>query len=109
MKAILNAVPSIASRDGGLSELIVDNVNGWLFGEDIRELIEISGQEAMEINEREYTELKEKLIKVYKMFKEEPERYYGIALSALRSFVPRASMYRVLKEYYPDLVKIPIV
>jgi len=43
------------------------------------------------------------------MFKEEPERYYRIALSALRSFVPRASMYRVLKEYYPDLVKIPIV
>uniref|UniRef100_A0A832CR00 Glycosyltransferase n=1 Tax=Ignisphaera aggregans TaxID=334771 RepID=A0A832CR00_9CREN len=59
MKAILNAVPSIASRDGGLSELIVDNVNGWLFGEDIRELIEISSQEAMEINERGYSELKE--------------------------------------------------
>ena len=43
------------------------------------------------------------------MFKEEPERYYRIALSALRSFVPRTSMYRVMKEYYPDLVKIPIV
>ncbi|MEM4903106.1 MAG: glycosyl transferase family 1, partial [Ignisphaera sp.] len=107
--AALNAVPSIASRDGGVLEFIVDNVNGWLFGEDIREPIEIGSQKAIEISEREYTELKEKLIKVYKMFKEEPERYYGIALSALRSFVPRASMYRVLKEYYPDLVKIPIV
>ncbi|MEM1541735.1 MAG: glycogen/starch/alpha-glucan phosphorylase [Ignisphaera sp.] len=109
MKAALNAVPSIASRDGGVLEFIVDNVNGWLFGEDIREPIEIGSQKAMEINEREYSELREKLIKIYKIFKEEPERYYGIALSALRSFVPRASMYRVLKEYYPDLVKIPIV
>lgn len=109
MKAALNAIPSIASRDGGVLEFIVDNVNGWLFGEDIREPIEINSQKAEEINEKEYQELKEKLIKAYKIFKEEPERYYGIALSALRSFTPRASMYRVLKEYYPDLINIPIV
>lgn len=109
MKAAINAVPSIASRDGAVLEFIVHGVNGWLFGEDIRDPIEIYSQRASEINEKEYAELKELLLRVYRLFCEEPERYYGISLSALRSFISRASMYRVLREYYPDLIKIPIV
>ncbi|MEM1678290.1 MAG: glycogen/starch/alpha-glucan phosphorylase [Ignisphaera sp.] len=109
MKAAINAVPSIASRDGAVLEFIVDGINGWLFGEDIREPIEIYSQRASEINEREYAELKETLIRVYKIFSEEPEKYYGVSLSALRSFISRASMYRVLREYYPELIKLPII
>lgn len=109
MKAAVNAVPTLATRDGGVLEFIVDGVNGWLCGEDIRDPIDVYSKEAGEINEREYAEIKAKLLKVLDMFLTEPERYYVTALAALRTFVQRASMHRVLREYYPDLVKVPII
>jgi starch phosphorylase len=109
MKAAINGVPSLASRDGGVLEFIVDGVNGWLFGNDIREPIDMGSNEARNINEKEYDELKAKLLKIYQIFKEEPEVFYDISLSAIRSFVPRVSMIRVLREYYPDIVKLPLI
>jgi len=109
MKAAINGVPTLASRDGGVLELIVDNVNGWLFGEDIREPIDIYSQRASEINEKEYGELKTRLLQILELYKTNPERYYSIAFSALRSFIPRVSMQRVLREYYPDIIKAPII
>ncbi len=109
MKTAINAIPTLASRDGATLEFIVDGVNGWLFGEDIREPVELQSQRASEINEKEYAEFKEKFLSIYRIFKDDPERYYTISLSALRSFIARASMVRVLKEYYPDLIKIPVV
>lgn len=109
MKAAINGTPSLAIKDGGVLELIVDGVNGWVFGEDIREPIDLGSKEAQEINERDYSELKTKLLKIYQMFRAEPEIFYDVALSAIRSFTPRVSMFRVLREYYPDLVKIPLI
>ncbi|MEM0247416.1 MAG: glycogen/starch/alpha-glucan phosphorylase [Desulfurococcaceae archaeon] len=109
MKAAINGVPSLAVRDGGVLEFVVDGINGWLFGEDLREPIDLHCEKAREINERDYDELKAKLLKIYKVFKEGSEAFYSIALSATRSFMPRVSMFRVLKEYYPDLVKTPLV
>lgn len=109
MKAAINGVPTLASRDGGVLEFIVDNVNGWLFGDDIREPVDLGSNEARNINEKEYNELKAKLLKIYQMFKEEPEVFYDVSLSTIRSFVPRVSMIRVLREYYPDILKIPLI
>lgn len=109
MKSSINGVPTLASRDGGVLELVVDGVNGWLFGEDVRELLDLGSREAQEVNEREYAELRGKLIKVYSTFRDEPEAFYDVSLSAVRSFIPRVSMVRVLREYYPDLVKLPLV
>jgi starch phosphorylase len=109
MKSAINGTPSLASRDGGALELIVNGVNGWLFGEDIREPVDLGSKDAQEINEREYSELKEKLLKIYSTFRDEPETFYDVSLSAIRSFIPRASMVRVLREYYPDLIKLPLV
>ncbi|WP_243679133.1 glycogen/starch/alpha-glucan phosphorylase [Vulcanisaeta distributa] len=66
MKAAINGVPSIASRDGAAVELITDGVNGWLFGSDIRELIDFANDpRGKEIDEREYTEFKAKFSQVY--------------------------------------------
>jgi len=90
-------------------ELVVDGVNGWLFGEDVREPLDLGSREAQEVNEREYTELRGKLLKVYSAFRVEPETFYDVSLSAVRSFIPRVGMVRVLREYYPDLVKLPLV
>jgi starch phosphorylase len=105
MKAAVNGVPTLASRDGGVLELVVDGVNGWLFGEDIRELVELHSEEASRINEREYEEMKARFQEILRIYRENPEKYYSVALLALRSLTPRVSMSRVLGEYYPDVVK----
>ncbi|WP_054857684.1 glycogen/starch/alpha-glucan phosphorylase [Vulcanisaeta sp. JCM 16159] len=106
MKAAINGVPSIASRDGAAVELITDGVNGWLFGSDIRELIDfVNDPRGKEIDEREYTEFKAKFSQVYDLYNSDKERFYLISLSAIFSFAPRVDIKRVLREYYPDLVR----
>jgi len=109
MKAAINAVPTIASRDGGALELIVHGVNGWFFGEDIREPIDYSGLEAHKINEREYQEFKAIFLKAISTININPEEYFRVALSALRSFIPKVSMIRVLRDYYPQLIRLPTI
>jgi len=106
MKAAVNGVPSVASRDGAVVELIVDGVNGWLFGSDIRDLIDFaSDPRGKEIDEKEYDEFKAKFAQVYDLYNSDKERFYLIGLSAILTFVPRVDIRRVLREYYPDLVR----
>lgn len=105
MKAAVNGVPSLASRDGGVVELIKDNVNGWLFGTDIRDLTLIWDGLAQKIDESEYAEMKAKFSSILAKFRDEREEYMRVALSAILTFAPRVSMDRVMREYYPDLVR----
>jgi starch phosphorylase len=105
MKAAVNGVPTLASIDGGVLEFIVNNVNGWLFGKDIRELIDYKSQKAKEINEEEYSEFQSLFLRISDMYFNEPEDYYRVALNALRTFIFRANIERVLKEYYPNIIK----
>ena len=106
MKAAVNGVPSIASRDGAAVELITDGVNGWLFGSDVRELIDFANDpRGKEIDEREYAEFRAKFAQVYDLYNSDKERFYLISLSAIFSFAPRVDIKRVLREYYPDLVR----
>ncbi|WP_069806710.1 glycogen/starch/alpha-glucan phosphorylase [Vulcanisaeta thermophila] len=106
MKAAINGVPSIASRDGAAVELIVDGVNGWLFGEDVRELIDMNNDpRSKEIDEREYEEFKARFAQVYDLFNSDREKFHLIGLSAILSFASRVDIRRVLREYYPDLVR----
>jgi hypothetical protein len=44
-------------------------------------------------------------LKIYELYRSDSESYYKVGLNALRAFVTRASMERVMKEYYPGLVK----
>ncbi len=106
MKAGVNGVPSISSRDGGALELIVDGVNGWLFGNDLRDMVNYGGEEARGVNEAEYAQLRDTLIKVHRMYSEDPESFNRVGLNALRGFAARASMERVMREYYPELLGI---
>ncbi len=104
MKAGVNGVPSIASRDGGALEFIVDGVNGWFFGEDLRNMVDYGGEEGRRISEAEYAQLRDALLRVHRMYSEDPESFHRVGLNALRSFATRASMERVLREYYPELL-----
>ncbi|MGC9146734.1 MAG: glycogen/starch/alpha-glucan phosphorylase [Infirmifilum sp.] len=104
MKAALNATASIASRDGAAIELIKDGVNGWLFGNDIRDLIDFARDPRVpEIDSREYEELKVKLAKALDLFRSDREGFLNIGLNAVLTFTPRVDITRVLTEYYPDL------
>jgi len=63
VRALVNGVPVISSRDGGAIELIEDGANGWLFGRDIREFISIYGDpQAKTIDESDYAEFSSKLV-----------------------------------------------
>jgi starch phosphorylase len=106
MKAAVNGIPTLASIDGGIPEFIVNNLNGWLFGKDLRELIDYKSQKAKEINEEECSEFQSQFFRIFNMYFNEPEDYYRVALNALRTFLFRANIERVLKEYYPNIIEI---
>ncbi|MEZ0346430.1 MAG: glycogen/starch/alpha-glucan phosphorylase [Infirmifilum sp.] len=106
MKAGVNATIPLASRDGAAVELINDGVNGWLFGEDIRDLVDFGRDPRVkEIDSREYEELKSKFYKALDLYNSSPEEFMKIGLNAILTFTPQVDMKRVLMEYYPDLVR----
>ena len=105
MKAAINGTPTISSRDGGVIEFIVDGVNGWLFGRDLRDFVDFNNFKAGEINNAEYGEFRDKVCEIYNIYFNDPQGFYRVSLNALRSFIPRVGMERVLKEYYPGLIK----
>ncbi|MEM1842899.1 MAG: glycogen/starch/alpha-glucan phosphorylase, partial [Ignisphaera sp.] len=101
MKAALNGVPTLSSRDGGALEFIVDGVNGWFFGSEINEFINIySDTRVNDIDKVEYKEFREKLIDVLKSYGS--VKYKEIALNVLKSS-ERFSIKRVLSELYTPI------
>lgn len=105
MKAAVNGVPSLASRDGGVVELIEDNINGWLFGTDLRDLAALSDSRSQKIDEVEYAEMRAKFDSILSKYRDERDEYLRVSLRAILTLAPRVSMDRLMREYYPDLVK----
>ncbi len=100
MKSMAAGVPVLASRDGGVPELIKDGVNGWLFGQDLRYLIPYDSVEAAEINERDYEEFSRKLEAAIRLHGS--EEYVRISMNASRTALERAGIDLVLKKYYGE-------
>ncbi|BFH73056.1 glycosyltransferase [Sulfurisphaera javensis] len=86
MKAGINGVPSVASRDGAVPEIIRDGYNGWLYGEDRDELLPLTSYD------HEYEEFKKKI-------KEALNNYYEIGYNAYLTFSEFCSMDRLMREY----------
>ncbi|GAA5420581.1 hypothetical protein Stok01_02546 [Sulfurisphaera tokodaii] len=86
MKAGVNGVPSVASRDGAVPEIIKDGYNGWLYGEDRYELLPV------DTYDREYEEFARKV-------KEALNKYYEVGYNAYHTFSDFCSMDRLMKEY----------
>lgn len=100
MKSMAAGVPVLASRDGGVLELIEDGVNGWLFGQDLRYLIPYDSVEASEINERDYEEFSRRLEAVIRLYGS--EEYVKISMNASRTALEKADISLVLKKYYGE-------
>ncbi|MEM1879996.1 MAG: glycogen/starch/alpha-glucan phosphorylase [Desulfurococcaceae archaeon] len=106
MKALVNGVPVVSSRDGGVIEIVEDNLNGWLFGDDIREFINIyEDPRARTIDEKDYKEFSNKLTKAIETYYGKPDEYWTIALNAWRDVPEKVDIRRVLRKYY--LEKLP--
>ena len=95
MKAGINGVPSVASRDGAVVEAVRDGYNGWLFGEDRPVLLPLDSRD---VDEREYAEFKKKV-------EEALNSYYGgeywqVAYNAYVTFRQYFSMDRLFRDYH---------
>lgn len=101
MKAGVNGSPVLSSRDGATLEVIRDGVNSWFYGKDLREFINIYTEpKATEIDETEYMEFKKKLLEIYDLYNSDREKYFNIALNAIKSFTPIVDIERALRQYY---------
>ncbi len=101
MKAGANGVPTLSSRDGGALETIIDGHNGWLFGSEIAEFINIyEDRGSVEaVDEKDYWDLRSKLLKILELREKDPEAFLEISLNALKSFTISSNMERVFREY----------
>jgi starch phosphorylase len=106
MKSALNGVPTLSSHDGAALELITDNVNGWYFGSDIKEFLQLNSEEVNNINREDYEDFKNKLERISSLHRDNLERYYKVSLNALTNMYSRINIKNVLMEYYPDQVRI---
>lgn len=94
MKAGVNGVPSVASRDGAVIEVIRDGYNGWLFGEDRDRLLPL---DSPDIDRREYHEFRKKVEEVLNVYNS--EKYWEVAYNTYATFRQYFSMDRLFKEY----------
>lgn len=105
MKAGVNGVPTLSSRDGASLEIIEDGVNGWLFGSHIDEFIDIENDErAKSIDEEDYKDMVRKLETIIDMYESRREEYVKVAYNAYKTITPKADIKRLLKEYYPEFM-----
>jgi len=94
MKAGINGVPSVASRDGAAVEAIRDGFNGWLFGDNRDVLLPL---DSPEVELREYDDFKRKVEEALDAYSS--SRYWEVAYNAYATFREYFSMDRAFREY----------
>ncbi|MEZ0289464.1 MAG: glycogen/starch/alpha-glucan phosphorylase [Sulfolobales archaeon] len=100
MKAGINGVPTLASRDGAALEMIREGYNGWFFGSDVKYPIDLYSQSASEIDQLDYKDLYDKLMKIIDLYYNDHDEYVEIMVNALKTFSIEADVKRVVREYY---------
>ena len=99
MKALANGVPVVASRDGAVIEVVKHGYNGWLFGEDLRELVNIyTDPKAQEIDEKDYSEFAKYLNEAIDLYAS--DKYKEMSANAIKSSYKFVDINRVLDAFY---------
>ncbi|MFP3312327.1 MAG: glycogen/starch/alpha-glucan phosphorylase [Acidilobus sp.] len=99
MKSLANAIPVVSSKDGAVVEVVQHGVNGWLFGEDLRELVNIyTDPKAQEIDEKDYSEFSKYLLEAINIYG--TDKYRTMSLSALKTSYKFVDINRALDEFY---------
>lgn len=101
MKAGINGVPSLSSRDGGILEVVRDGFNGWLFGRELDYLVNIytDHEKAAEI-EADYGDMIRKFREIHRLYVEKPEKYVDVQINALKSMRQYFDIEKTLAKYY---------
>lgn len=94
MKAGINGVPSVASRDGAVIEVVEDGRNGWLFGGNRERLLPL---DSPDIDQNEYREFRQKVEEALDAYSS--GRYWEIAYNAYVTFRSYFSMERLFRDY----------
>ncbi|MGC9009769.1 MAG: glycogen/starch/alpha-glucan phosphorylase [Sulfolobales archaeon] len=105
MKAGVNGVPTLASRDGAALEIIRDGFNGWFFGSDIDYPIDLYSSSASEIDQRDYKDLYERYKEIVSLYYNNKDQYINIMINTLETFRREADINRVIREYYSEFIK----
>lgn len=90
MKACANGTPILTSFSGAVPEIVENNKNAWVFGDEKN-----SSYELFEARLRE----------IYKIFFEKREEYNKLCLNTVLSFIPRVDIRNSLKKYYPKFLE----
>lgn len=93
MRAALNLTPSLASRDGGVLEAIVDGYNGWLFGSNA-----LSPGEKLD-DAGDLEEMYSKLEEILSLSAAERDSYLLAALRIAAAVGSLFNTHRMVKEY----------
>ncbi len=102
MKAGINGVPILASRDGGALELVRDGINSWFFGSTLKELVNIySDEKAKLIDSKDYEDFVNRLKFVIEIFN--TDKYREVMLNILHDSIKYFTMERMFAQYYPQL------
>lgn len=105
IKAGINGVPTLSSRDGASLEIIEHGVNGWLFGSEPSEFIDIySDPRAENIDEGDYSDMLKTLMKVIEIYENDREKYMEISYNAYKKARETGDIRRLLKQYYPEFL-----
>ena len=97
MKAGVNGVPSVASIDGAVPEIIRDGFNGWLYGENRLEPV------PPDVYDHEYEHLRDKVKEALDSINS--GEYWEIAWNAFTTFNEFAKMERLFLEYYGYVIR----
>ncbi|MEM4455603.1 MAG: hypothetical protein QXT28_12870, partial [Thermofilaceae archaeon] len=93
MRAALNLTPTLASRDGGVLEALIDGHNGWLFGKDV-----LSPSEPLS-DEEDARELYSKLLEILELRERSYRAYALVCARAAATIAPHFNSHRALCEY----------
>lgn len=106
MKAGVNGVPTLSSRDGGVLEAVRDGYNGWLFGKELDIVVNIytDHEKTSGIDQHDYQEMLQKFKEIYKLYTEKPETYQQIQLNAFQSMREKFDIRKTLQTYYGPLL-----
>ena len=105
MKAGVNGIPTLASKDGAAIEIIRDGFNGWFFGSDIDYPIDLYSSSASEIDQRDYKDLFNRYQEIISLYYNNLDQYINIMINALETFPREVDMSRVIKEYYSEFIR----
>jgi len=92
MRAALNGTPTLFSRDGSPLEIIIDDYNGWFFGENNYDINKNT-------DDKDSEDFYNKLDYVLNIFRNNYDKYIDVSLNAIRTVGPIFNTYRCFEEY----------